>query len=84
MVTPNNIHTIDGERFVGLNIRGFSALEVVTEILLCCLAHKYSLFSTIKERCFYLRKKTFAILLKTVKTRKFSPANLSPFMVHQN
>ena len=60
MVTPNNIHTIDGgERFIGLNIRGFSAFEVVTEILPRCLAHKYSLFSTIKERCFYLRKNFF-------------------------
>ena len=45
--------TVDGERFAGLNIGGFSAIEVFTEILLHCLG---SLFSTIKERHLYLRK----------------------------
>ena len=29
----------------------------------------------------YSHGKTLAVLLKTVKTRKFSPANLSPFTV---
>ena len=28
--------------------------------------------------------KTFAVLLKTAKTRKFSPANLSPFTVYSD
>ena len=46
-------HTIDREKFAGLNIRGFSAIEVFTEIFLCCLDCKYSLFSTIKERHLY-------------------------------
>ena len=41
--------TVDGERFIVLNICGFSAIEVFTEILSCYLGHMYSLFSTIKE-----------------------------------
>ena len=49
-------HIVDGERFSGLNIRGFSAIKVFTEILSRCLGHKCSLFSTIKERCLNLRK----------------------------
>ena len=47
------MHTVDGERFTGLNIRGFSAIKVFAEILLHCLGHKCSLFSTIKERHLY-------------------------------
>ena len=35
---PNN--TVDGERFAGLNIRGFSAIEVFAEIISRCLGHK--------------------------------------------
>ena len=42
--------TVDGKRFNGLNIHGFSAIEVFAEIFSCCLDHKYSLFSIIKER----------------------------------
>ena len=34
------MYTVGGERFAGLNIRGFSAIEVVTEIFLHCLGHK--------------------------------------------
>ena len=49
-------YTVDGERFAGLNTRGFSAIEVFMEIFLHCLGHKYSLFSIIKERHLYLRK----------------------------
>ena len=44
------LYTVDGERFAGLNIRGFSAIKIFTEILPRCLGHKCSLFSTIKER----------------------------------
>ena len=40
-----------GERFTGVNIRGFSTIEVFMKILLRFLGHKLSLFSTIKERC---------------------------------
>ena len=47
------MNTVDGERFAGLNIRGFCAIKVFTEILSCCLDHKCSLFSTIKERRLY-------------------------------
>ena len=42
--------TVDGERFAGLNICGCSTIKVFTKILLHYLGHKYSLFSTIKER----------------------------------
>ena len=52
-------YIIDLERFAGLSICGFSATEVFTEILSRSLGHKYSLFSTIKERCLYSWK-TFA------------------------
>ena len=45
--------TIDGERFAGLNICGCSTIKVFTKILLHYLGHKYSLFSTIKERHLY-------------------------------
>ena len=33
-------YTIGGERFTGLNIRGFSAIEVFAEIFSRCLDHK--------------------------------------------
>ena len=40
---------VGGDRFAELNICGFSAIKVFTEILLYCLGHKCSLFSTIKK-----------------------------------
>ena len=49
-------NTVDGERFAGLNIRGFNAIEVFMEIFSCCPGHKYSLFSIIKERDLYSQK----------------------------
>ena len=55
----NNSHMMDvpdKERFTELNIHGFSAIEVFTEIFLCCLAQKCSLFSIIKERRLYSQK----------------------------
>ena len=61
--------TVDGERFAGLNIHGFSAIEVFTEIFLRCLGHKSLLFSINKVRQLYSRK-NFAVLLKTVKNAK--------------
>ena len=48
--------TINGKRFAGLDICGFSAIKVFMEILLRCLVHKCSLFSTVKERGLYSRK----------------------------
>ena len=33
-------YTVDGERFAGLNIRGFSAIEVFAEIFSRYLGHK--------------------------------------------
>ena len=47
--------TVHGERFPGLNIRCFSAIEIFTEILSHCLGHKCSLFSTVKERHLHSR-----------------------------
>ena len=64
------MNTVDGERFTGLNIRGFSAIKVFTEILSCCLGHKCSLFSTTKVRCLYSWKNVRGILLETVKNVK--------------
>ena len=49
-------NTVDGERFGGLNICGFSVIKVFMEILSRCLGHRCSLFSTIKERCLYSQK----------------------------
>ena len=50
------LYTVDGERFAGLNIRSFSFIKVLKEILSCCLGHKCPLFSTIKERYLNSRK----------------------------
>ena len=52
----NKQYTVDGESFAGLNICGFSDIEVFAEIFSRCLGHKYSLFSIIKERHLYLWK----------------------------
>ena len=50
-----DMYTVDGEKLAGLNIHSFSAIKVLAEILPCCLGHKCSLFSTIKERRLYLQ-----------------------------
>ena len=50
------LYTVDGERFAGINICGFSGIEVFAEIFLYCLGHKYSLFSIIKEGHLYSQK----------------------------
>ena len=34
------VHTVDRERFTGLNIHGFSTIKVFAEIFSCCLGHK--------------------------------------------
>ena len=52
----NYVCTVDGERFAGLNIRGFSTIKVFMEIFSRCFGHKYSLFSIIKARYLYSRK----------------------------
>ena len=57
------LYTEDEERFAGLNIRGFSTIEIFVEIFSRCLGHKYSLFRIIKERHLYSRK-TFCNTLK--------------------
>ena len=53
-------NTVDRERFAGLNIHGFNAIEVFMEIFSRCLGHKYSLFSIIKERYLYSQKNFYS------------------------
>ena len=67
-------NTVNGERFAGLNICCFSAIEVFMEILSRCLGHKEGRLYSQKSLC-----GTPENCEKHV--RKFSPANLSPFMV---
>ena len=50
------MNTVDRERFAGLNICGFSTIEVFAEIFLHCLGHKYSLFSINKEALIFMEK----------------------------
>ena len=52
-IKHEQVFTIDGERFAGLNIHGFSTIEVFVEMFSHCLGHKYSLFSINKERHLY-------------------------------
>ena len=47
------MHTVDMERFVGVNIHSFNPIKVFVEILLHCFGQKSLLFSTIKERHLY-------------------------------
>ena len=61
------------ERFAGLNIHGFSPIKVFAEILLCCLGHNCSLFSTIKERCLYSQKNFYGTL-ENRENAKFLPS----------
>ena len=68
---PVNIwlYTVDGERFAGLNIHGFSAIKVFVEIFSHFLGHRYSLFSINKERHLYSRK-NFCGIPETMKNAK--------------
>ena len=71
------------ESFAGLNVHGFNPTKVFTEMLSTFLNQKWLLFSIINQRCFYIHRKTFTVHLKTVKTQKFSPVNLSICTVYQ-
>ena len=79
---PLKIATVDRERFAGLNIHGFSAIEVFSRkyfnVALAISVH----YLVQLKRDDYIHGKAFAVLLKTVKNQKFSPVNLSPFTVH--
>ena len=46
-------HTVDVERFAGLNLRSFNPTEVFVEILSGYLGQKCLWFSIIKERCLH-------------------------------
>ena len=52
-----SIHTVDVERFAGLNVHGFNPTEVFTEILSYCLGQKCLLL----KRGAYIHRKTFAV-----------------------
>ena len=75
-----SVHTVDMERFAGLNICGFNPIEILAEILLCCIGQKCLLFSIIKVRCLYSQEK-FDGTLENCEMQKFNPVNLSTFTV---
>ena len=52
-----SVHTVDMERFAGLNICGFNPIEILAETLLCCVGQKCLLFSIIKVSCLYSQEK---------------------------
>ena len=67
---PEDTADTDGERFTGLNIRGFSAIEVFAEIFLRCLGHMHCIsthYLVYLKSGTYIHGKTFTVLLKTVK-----------------
>ena len=57
------LHTVNGERFAGLNFHGFNPTEVFAEILSCFLRQKYLLLMSST----YIHGKTFAVFLITAK-----------------
>ena len=63
-------YTIDVERFAGLTVHSFNHSKVFVEILSRCLGQKCLSFSIIIKRGAYIYRKTFMILLKTVKNAK--------------
>ena len=74
---PQPEHTADRERFTGLNIHSFSTIKVFTEMLLCSLGHKCSLFSTIKREALIFTENFHSTPENPWKTQMFSPGNLS-------
>ena len=70
-------HIIDVEKFTGLNICSFKPIKVFTEILLCCLGQKCSLFSYKEEILFTAKLSQYSW-----KPWKFIPVNISMFTVH--
>ena len=71
-----DLHTIDVERFTGLNICGFSSMKFFTKMLSRCIG----------LQCYYLpiaknSQETFAVSSKLWIPQNFSPANLFPFTV---
>ena len=80
-------NTVDGERFTGINIHGFNAIKVFVEIFSRCLGHKQcisTLYLVQLKGGTYIHGKFLRYSWKLWKPRKFSPANLSPFMVVSN
>ena len=62
-------HTVDRERFAGLNIRGFSTIEVFMKIFCVALATTAH-YLVLLQGGAYINGKTLAVLLKTVKNVK--------------
>ena len=63
------LYTIDVERFVGINIRGFSLIEVFVEYFCVALAISAQ-YLVLLQRDAYIHGKAFAVLLKTVNNVK--------------
>ena len=60
------LYTVEVEKFAGLNFHGFHPTKVFTEILSRFLSQKCLLLT----RGTYVHRKTFGVLLKTMKTVK--------------
>ena len=73
-------NTIDVERFVGLNIHGFSPIKALQKYF-CVVFTRSALYLVQLKRDTYIHRKTFVVLLKTVKMLNFCPANISMLMV---
>ena len=69
-------HTIDVERFAGLNICSFSPMKFLRKYFHGALATSVHYLPIAKNS-----QENFHSKLKTRKPQKFSPANLSPFTV---
>ena len=66
-------NTVDIERFVGLNIHGFSPIKALQKYFCVVFGHNCSLFSAIKERCLY-SPKNFHGTLENHENAKFLPS----------
>ena len=73
--------TVNGERFAGLNFRGFHSMKFSRENFRCTLRLKHSNNAIIRSLHIFTEKLS-RYSSKPRKPRKFSPANLSPFTVY--
>ena len=79
--TFKQVCTINGERFAGLKFCGFHPIKFFMGKLSRCLTFKALKQCHYKKFAIIIHGETCAVLLRSVKLRKFSPANLSRFMV---
>ena len=73
-----SVSIVNGERFTGLNFRGFHPMKIVMGKLLWCFTFK-ALKQCHYTKLIYIHGKASMVLLKTV---KFSPANPSLFVAY--